>query len=77
MLIAPRPTRPRAWASRSRSATGSGCNRLAQRGRRQISAADAEVASTPAPGGSSDSMPSSSRRSSGAAVEYRASVSAP
>ena len=77
VLIAPRPTIPSAWPSASRSATGPGCSRRAHRGRRQISAADAEAASTPAPAGSSASMPSSSRRSSGAAVEYSESDSAP
>ncbi|COZ71566.1 Uncharacterised protein [Mycobacterium tuberculosis] len=77
MLIAPRPTRPSAWPSVSRSAIGAGCNRLAQRGRRQISVADARDASTPAPAGSSASMPSNSRRSSGAAVENSESDRAP
>lgn len=42
-----------------------------------MSAADAETALTPAPEGNWASVPSSSRRSSGAAVEYSASVRAP
>ncbi len=53
-----------------------GCSRIAQRGRRQIIARDAAVASTPAPGGRSASTSSSSRRSSGAAVENSESDSA-
>ena len=60
VLIAPRPTRPSAWLSVSRSAR-SGCSRLAQRGRRQISAADAAAASTPAPAGAPRASPATGR----------------
>ncbi len=74
--IAPRPTTPSACASVSRSPTGSGCRRTAHRGRRQIIARDAEMASTPDPAGRSASTSSSNRRSSGAAVEKSESDSA-
>ena len=68
-VIAPRPTMPSACASVSRSPTGCGCSRTAQRGRRQIIARDASAASTPAPSGRSASTLNSNLRSSGAAVE--------
>ena len=69
LVIAPRPTMPSACASVSRSATGCGCSRTAQRGRRQIIARDASAASTPAPSGRSASTLNNNLRSSGAAVE--------
>ena len=75
-VSAPRPTSPSAVASSSRSPTGPGCSRSDQRGRRHNSIRDASAASSPARTGNSASRPSSSRRSSGAAVENNASESA-
>ncbi len=75
-VMAPRPSKPTACASSSSCATGPGCSRADQRGRRQIIARDASAASTDVPVSNSASVLSNSRRSSGAAVEYSESDSA-
>ena len=56
VAIAPRPDDADRVRLRQQCAYGSGCSRAAQRGRRQIIARDAAVASTPAPGARSASV---------------------